>query len=79
MKVYVECYSGGRADERPVAVVIDGVRRPVEEMIDTWYGEDYLYFRVRVAGGDRFLVRRDAHGDWSLVQFHAGPPPASES
>ncbi|MDI7267548.1 MAG: hypothetical protein QME96_06110 [Myxococcota bacterium] len=71
MKVLVECYAGSRADERPTAVVLEGARRTVEDVIDTWYGEDHLYFRVRLVGGDCLLVRRDAAGKWSLVRFDA--------
>lgn len=69
MKITVECHSGGRADERPTAVVVEGSRMPVEEVLDSWYGEDHLYFKVRVAGGDRYLVRRDEEGAWSLLQY----------
>lgn len=69
MKVRVECYSGGRADERPVALVLDERRLPVVEVLDTWYGEDHLYFMVRVENGDEVVVRRDVEGDWRVEVF----------
>jgi hypothetical protein len=71
MKVRVECWSGGRADERPRALVVGGRRLPVAEVLDTWYGEDHLYFKVRVEGGDQYLVRRDADGEWTIETFRA--------
>ncbi|MBN1774744.1 MAG: hypothetical protein JXB32_26030 [Deltaproteobacteria bacterium] len=71
MKVRVECYAGSRADERPTAVVFDGTRLPVAEVLDTWYGTDHLYFRLRLARGDELLVRRGADGDWTLEQLVA--------
>jgi hypothetical protein len=73
MKVCVECYSGGRADERPRAVVVGDRRRAVAEVLDTWYGEDHLYFKVRLETGDEYLVRRDADGEWTLEAFRAAP------
>ena len=69
MRISVECYAGGRADERPTAIVVAGARMAVEKVIDAWYGEDHLCFRVRVTGGDRYLVRRDDAGEWTLAQY----------
>lgn len=73
MKVRVECYSGGRADERPRAVIVGDRRLAVTGVLDTWYGEDHLYFKVLVENGDEYLVRRDADGEWTLEVFHAAP------
>lgn len=73
MKLHVECYAGSRADERPTAVVFDGTRLPVAEVLDTWYGTDHLYFRLRLERGDDLLVRRGADGEWTLEQLLAAP------
>jgi len=69
VRVHVECYSGGRADERPRALVFGERWLSVLEVLDSWYGEDHLYFKVVVEGGDRYIVRRDEDGAWSVQQF----------
>jgi hypothetical protein len=71
VRVRVECYSGGRADERPRALVFAERRLPVAEVLDSWYGEDHLYFKVVIEGGDQYIVRRDEDGLWSVQQFVA--------
>ena len=40
MKLPVECYAGGKADERPVRVQLDNRDYLVEEVLDQWYGPD---------------------------------------
>lgn len=71
MKLRVECHAGSRADERPTAVVFGDTRLPVAEVLDTWYGTDHLYFRLRLERGDELLLRRGADGDWTLEQLIA--------
>ncbi|NMC68924.1 MAG: hypothetical protein GYA57_02515 [Myxococcales bacterium] len=71
MRVRVECYAGSRGDERPTAVVLGGTRLSVAEVLDTWYGTDHLYFRLRLERGDELLVRRDEDGAWTLEQLVA--------
>ena len=36
-RIHVECYSGHKANERPVAFIYEGRRREVEEIVDRWY------------------------------------------
>jgi hypothetical protein len=38
MKLRVECYSGNKADERPVRFYLGEQLRMVEEILDQWYG-----------------------------------------
>ena len=38
MKLRVECYSGHKADERPVRFYLGEQLRMVEEILDQWYG-----------------------------------------
>jgi hypothetical protein len=63
-KVEVECYSGHRANERPLAFTFEGRRWEVVEVIDWWYeggvrpGRPALdYFKVKTAEGRVFLLR----------------------
>ncbi|NIQ02928.1 MAG: hypothetical protein GWM98_23245 [Nitrospinaceae bacterium] len=91
--VKVECYSGYRVNERPMAFTIierDYTRSlKVREVIDSWYGEDADYFKVKADDDDIYLLKYDGRQDeWDLVfyqnerrmtvvQFPAGgdPPP----
>src|SRR2546425_2551657 len=40
MKLQVECYSGRKADERPVRFQLSERGYLVEEVLDQWYGQD---------------------------------------
>jgi len=36
-KIHVECFSGYKANERPVAFTLQGRRWEVAEILDRWY------------------------------------------
>ncbi len=66
----VEAYAGGRADEAPRRLALDGVPFEVEEVERSWNeeheGERLRRFRVRLKGGRRVDIATD--GDtWRLV------------
>jgi len=72
--IQVECYSGFKANERPVAYTFHGVRREIAEIVDRWY-EGCLqsnrpvidYFKIRDADGKVYLLRYQSNSDeWSL-------------
>jgi len=73
-RVAVECYSGYKANERPLAFTFEGRRWEVAEIVDRWYegglrAEDPQvdYFKVRTVGGSLFLLRYVSLFDaWSL-------------
>jgi hypothetical protein len=72
MKVEVECYSGYRADERPVRFWLAGCEYGVVEVLDQWYGPRDVYFKVRAGDGNVYILRRSSlasGGDWSLEGF----------
>ena len=70
----VECYSGFKANERPVAFTHKGARREIEEVIDRWYegGVDpgmpaTDYFKVKTTAGEIFVLRYVSLFDaWSV-------------
>lgn len=75
--VRVECYSGYKADERPVRIVFANQTVEVTEVEDRWYSPGATYFRVVVEGGERYVLRRnDAQDSWSLAAFRAPEKPA---
>ena len=73
-RIHVECYSGYKANERPVAFTYQGRRREVEEIIDHWYegGVDpgrpaTDYFKVKTTDGEIFILRYlSLFGAWSI-------------
>ena len=72
-RILVECYSGGRADERPRRVFIDGRAHTVarllgaatEESFDT--GERAYRYSVLTEQGSILEIKRTADGDWHLL------------
>ena len=62
--VQVECYSGYKADERPVAFFFQDRRWEISEILDRWYeggvnpGQPIVdYFKVKTADGKVFILR----------------------
>ena len=72
MQVEVECYSGHKADERPVRFRLDGRDYLVEELLDQWYGPTDIFFKVRANDGNVYILRRRSSApewEWSLESF----------
>jgi hypothetical protein len=70
--VRVECYAGYKGDERPVRLQIDWQMVDVAEIEDRWYSPGATYFRVLLANGERYVLRReDAQDLWTLQAFRA--------
>ena len=73
-KISVECYSGFKANERPVAFTFQERRWEVAEIVDRWYegglkpGRPQVnYFKVRTVEGNLFLLRYLSLFDaWSI-------------
>ena len=72
--VTVECYSGYKANERPVAFVFQGERLEISEILDRWYEGGIEpdrpivdYFKVR-ADGEVFILGYEPETDeWSVL------------
>jgi len=70
--VQVECYSGYKADERPLKLHLGKRTIEILEIEDRWYSPGATYFRVRVEDGDRYVLRHEEAQDvWSLVGYRA--------
>ena len=70
--VHVECYAGYKGDERPVRMQIGDEMLEVAELEDRWYSPGATYFRVQLANGERYVVRReDAQDVWTLKAFRS--------
>jgi hypothetical protein len=75
MRVQVQCYSGRKADERPVRFRLEEREYLVEEILDQWYGPEHAFFKVRADDGNLYILRHRTSapdGDWDLVSFRAG-------
>jgi hypothetical protein len=68
--VRVECYSGYKAEERPVRILFSEHTLEIVELEDRWYSPGATYFRVLTESGDRYVLRRDDAQDvWSLTAY----------
>lgn len=74
MKLRVECYSGRKADERPVRFQLDEHPYAVEQVLDQWYGPDSTFFKVRAHDGNLYILRHQMFGEieeWTLESFRS--------
>jgi hypothetical protein len=73
-RVDVECYSGFKLNERPVAFTYQGRRQEVAQIIDSWYEggldptwPEINYFKVKTTDGQVFILRYLSLFDaWSI-------------
>jgi hypothetical protein len=68
MRIQIEPYADRRTAPRSLSC---GERRiEIIEIMDQWYGPDYLYVKVRGHEGSMCVVRFDEIGDrWELIMF----------
>ncbi len=70
--VRVDCYAGYKGDERPVRLQIGDQLMDIAEVEDRWYSPGATYFRVLLANGERYVLRReDAQEVWTLEAFRS--------
>src|SRR6267378_3940622 len=70
--ISVECYSGYKADERPLRLNLTNGRREIVAIEDRWYSPGATYFRVRLDDGDRYVLRHEEAQDvWSIAGYRA--------
>lgn len=66
----MQCYSGAKADERPVRFELAGRDYVVEELLDKWYGPEDTFFKVRADDNNLYILRHSpATDEWSLESF----------
>ena len=72
MKLTVECYSGRKADERPVRFRLGERQYRVEAVLDQWYEPESTFYKVRADDGNLYILRQQTStpdGQWELVSF----------
>jgi len=68
----VEWYAGYKGDERPVKLQIDERMVEITEIEDRWYSPGATFFRVLLANGERYVLRREDGQDmWTLEAFRS--------
>lgn len=75
MVVRVECYSGYKAEERPIRFQLNGHDHIVEEFLDQWHSPDATYFKVRCDDGNIYAFRHSTspqQDTWTLESFRRG-------
>jgi len=71
-EIRVECYSGYRADEKPLRFSAGDRTYQVERVDDKWYSPDAVYFRVLADDGNVYVLKHDESADtWSIDGFRA--------
>jgi hypothetical protein len=71
-RVSVESYAGYKADERPRRLKLGEQTLEIVEVEDRWYSPGETYFRVRVEGGDRYVLRHvEAQDVWRLEGYRS--------
>jgi hypothetical protein len=71
-EVRVECYSGQRADERPLRFSVGERAYKVERLDDKWYSPGATFFRVLADDGNVYVLRHDEGADtWTIEAFRA--------
>lgn len=68
--IHVSCYSGYKANERPINFTFRGRKRMVHEVLDQWYGINHRYFKVLANDNKIYLIRYDHDDDlWTLEKI----------
>jgi len=72
MNLTVECYSGRKADERPVRFCLGVKQYQVEAVLDQWYDPESIFYKVRADDRNIYILRQrtsSPDGEWELVSF----------
>ena len=71
--IKVECHAGYQIKERPIAFQFCDRRYKVKEVVDRWYGEGAVYFKVEAEDNNIYLLKYEGGQDsWDLV-FYQNP------
>ena len=63
LPVYVDAYSGHRANERPRSFELDEKIYEIASVEDRWYEPDAEYFKVRTTDSKTYLLRYEQQGN----------------
>ena len=67
LPIYVDEYSGHRANQRPRSFTIDEQLYEIAAVLDQWYEPSGTYFKVQTSERKVYLLRYDGERDeWTL-------------
>ena len=67
LPIYVDSYSGYKANERPLRFALDDETYHIASVEDRWQEPNAENFKVRTVDGKLYLLRYDEHEDeWTL-------------
>jgi len=67
IQIYVDAYSGYKANERPIRFHLDDDTYDIASIEDRWQEPNAEYFKVRSVDGKLYLLRYDERADdWTL-------------
>jgi hypothetical protein len=67
LEIYVDAYSGYKANERPRQFTLDEDTFEIEVVEEQWRSPDAAFFKVRTSGGKHYVLRYDDTEDqWTL-------------
>jgi hypothetical protein len=61
-----------KSGRTPVRFRLDGHEHLVEEVLDSWYGPEHVFFKVRAEDGNLYILRHETStpdGAWELISF----------
>ena len=71
--ITVEFCSEFRTKERPIAFHVCDRRYRIKEVVDRWYGDGEVYFKVEADDNNIYLLKyEEGQGCWDLV-FYQNP------
>jgi hypothetical protein len=69
----VIAYSGYKANERPLRLILGDKKLEIVRIIDRWIGEDHDYFKCLADDGQVYLLKwHRIQDEWHLVASHDG-------
>jgi hypothetical protein len=78
--IEVSCYAGHRFPERPLSFKLLERTFQVREVLDRWYGEHDITFKVRADDRRIYLLKyQEALDQWTLAGMAFAPVPSQES
>lgn len=70
MAIRVECYSGYRGEQEPLAFWLGDRRLEVRSVADRWFAPEQRWFKVDADDGNLYVLRHDeASGDWEIAAY----------
>jgi hypothetical protein len=70
----VRCFSGYRADERPLSFLLEDRETKVHAILESWREPDYACFRVEIEDGLVYDLRHHEYEDvWEARPVEAKP------